>query len=75
MGIATTGGAFTLFPAAGLDGKFPPGGGGGGGGGPPIPGIGGGGGGGGGIVYLVCIEGRKMLARRGCKWGLRQAIY
>ena len=48
MGIATTAGGFTLFPAGGLDGRFP--GGGGGGGGPPIPGIGGGGGGGGGMI-------------------------
>ncbi len=35
LGIATTGGAFTLFPAGGRDGRFP--GGGGGGGGPLMP--------------------------------------
>jgi hypothetical protein len=52
LGIGTTGGGFTLFPAGGLEGKFP-GGGGGGGGGPPIPGMGGGGGGGGGGM-VVC---------------------
>ena len=35
LGIATTGGGLTLFPAGGRDGKLP--GGGGGGGGPPMP--------------------------------------
>ncbi len=54
MGVSTTGG-FTLFPAAGRDGKFPPGGGGGGGGGPPKEGMGGGGGGGGILMALFTL--------------------
>lgn len=54
-------GWLTLFPAGGLEGRFP--GGGGGGGGPPIPGIGGGGGGGGGIVVDVLGYLERGLAR------------